>query len=125
MVINRTSGNDMIRPYSRLLAVAVLAAPSLFLAVPAARADEAITIAISKDHKFVPAEITAPAGQRIKITVRNEGTANSEFESSDFHREKVVLAGKEISVFVGPLDPGTYEFFDDFHPETRGHLTVK
>jgi hypothetical protein len=49
----------------------------------------------------------------------------SEFESTDFHREKVVPPGGEISVFVGPLDAGTYEFFDDFHPEDRGHLVVK
>jgi hypothetical protein len=32
---------------------------------------------------------------------------------------------QEIAVFVGPLDPGSYEFFDDFHLETRGHLVVK
>jgi len=100
------------------------AALSGFVALPAARADEAISIVI-KDHKFVPSEATAHAGQKIKITVRNEGTGSSEFESSDFHREKVVLAGNEVVLFVGPLDAGTYEFFDDFHPETRGHLTVK
>jgi hypothetical protein len=28
-------------------------------------------------------------------------------------------------VFVGPLDPGSYEFFDDFHNDTRGHLIAK
>ena len=110
---------------SKFLASAFIGAGLLaFAAAPAARADDALTIVI-KDHKFVPSEVTAHTGQKIKITVRNEGTSNSEFESSDFHREKVVTAGKEIVLFVGPLDAGTYEFFDDFHPETRGHLTVK
>jgi plastocyanin len=95
------------------------------MARPAA-ADDATNIVIAiKDHKFVPSEVTAPAGQRLKITVRNEDNATSEFESSDFHREKVVLAGGEIIVYVGPLDAGSYEFFDDFHPQTRGHLVIK
>jgi hypothetical protein len=41
------------------------------------------------------------------------------------HREKIVTAGGQISVFVGPLDPGTYEFFDDFNQAARGRLVVK
>jgi len=57
--------------------------------------------------------------------VHNDNATPSEFESTQFHREKVVPPGQEITVFVGPLDPGSYEFFDDFHPETRGHLVAK
>ena len=49
----------------------------------------------------------------------------AEFESNSLHREKIVTAGGQIAVFVGPLDPGSYEFFDDFHNSTRGHLVVK
>jgi hypothetical protein len=41
------------------------------------------------------------------------------------HREKIVNAGGEIIQYVGPLDPGSYEFFDDFHGATRGHLVAK
>jgi len=110
---------------SPLRAIVVLAAFGAGLAQPAAGDDEInIPVAI-KDHKFVPSELTAPAGRKFKITVRNEDGATSEFESSDFHREKVVVAGGEIAVYVGPLDAGSYEFFDDFHPQTRGHLVVK
>ena len=29
------------------------------------------------------------------------------------------------SVFVGPLQPGRYEFYDDFHPASRGVLVVR
>ncbi|HEY5208546.1 MAG TPA: cupredoxin domain-containing protein [Stellaceae bacterium] len=94
------------------------------LAPPAWADDHTITITI-KDHQFQPAEVTASAGEKLKIVVRNQGTTTSEFESSDFHREKVVLAGGEIALYVGPLSAGSYEFFDDFHPETRGHLTIK
>jgi hypothetical protein len=94
------------------------------MAVPAIADDGDVVITI-KGGKFEPAEVPAPAGKKLKIVVRNQDTTASEFESSDFHREKVVQPGGEIAVFVGPLDAGSYEFFDDFHPENRGHLLVK
>jgi plastocyanin len=93
-------------------------------APPARADDEPLKITIA-GGKFVPSEVSIPAGKKVKIVVRNQDGTASEFESVQFHREKIVPAGDEISVFVGPLDPGTYEFFDDFHPENRGHLTVK
>ncbi|SPE21342.1 conserved exported hypothetical protein [Burkholderiales bacterium] len=97
---------------------------ALALVGPVHAAELQIVITI-KDHQFAPSEVRAPAGQKLKLIVKNEDATTSEFESVDFHREKVVPSGREITVFVGPLDPGTYEFFDDFHPETRGHLVVK
>lgn len=93
-------------------------------AFPALADDDGIVITISGGH-FVPSEVPVPAGQKLKLIVRNQDSTMSEFESSDFHREKVVAPGGEITVYVGPLDPGSYEFFDDFHPEDRGHLVVK
>jgi plastocyanin len=129
MIVDCISNSAMnIRTLSprRLAIAAVIGAfGCLGTIVPPAWADDpTITITI-KDHRFQPSEVAAPAGQKIKIVVRNESTTTSEFESSDFHREKVVLAGGEIALFVGPLSAGSYEFFDDFHPQTRGHLTVK
>ena len=78
-----------------------------------------------KDGKFMPSELSVPAGQKLTLLVRNEDKSTSEFESTDLHREKIVGAGQQITVFVGPLDPGRYEFFDDFHPNDRGHLVAK
>jgi plastocyanin len=77
------------------------------------------------DDRFVPSELEVPAGQKIELIIKNERSAASEFESSDLRREKVVSGGQQISVYVGPLRAGTYEFFDDFHPQTRGHLIVR
>jgi plastocyanin len=94
------------------------------VAFPALAEDPSVVIAI-KDHRFVPETVEIPAGVKVKLTVRNEGDTTSEFESVQFHREKVVLAGSAVTLFVGPLDSGNYEFFDDFHPDTRGHLVVK
>ncbi len=98
---------------------------SIMLAAFPALADEpTITIAI-KDHQFVPPNVAIPAGVKVKLIVRNDDPTPSEFESTELHREKVVIAGSQITVFVGPLDAGSYEFFDDFHPQTRGHLVAK
>jgi plastocyanin len=94
------------------------------VAAPALGDDPSFSIVL-KDNQFLPGEVQIPAGTKVKLVVRNENTTPSEFESTQFHREKVVAPGQEITVFVGPLDPGSYEFFDDFHPATRGHLVVK
>ncbi|MGC1996058.1 MAG: cupredoxin domain-containing protein [Pseudolabrys sp.] len=39
--------------------------------------------------------------------------------------EKVVTGNGEGIIRIRPLAPGRYEFFDDFHPETRGALVAK
>jgi hypothetical protein len=96
----------------------------LAFAPPALADDPSFSIELKNDQ-FVPSEVQIPTGVKVKLVVRNNNQTASEFESTQFHREKVVPAGQEITVFVGPLDPGSYEFFDDFHPETRGHLVVK
>lgn len=105
--------------------VAWVAALLVFaLAVPAVADNPSFAIAL-KNNQFVPSELQIQAGTKVKLVVRNENSTPSEFESHQFHREKVVPPGQEVTVFVGPLDPGSYEFFDDFHPQTRGHLIVK
>ncbi|HJU15334.1 MAG TPA: cupredoxin domain-containing protein [Stellaceae bacterium] len=101
--------------------------PALFLAVAAfsaAAAAPQVTIAI-KAHQFVPSEVSIPAGTKVELLIHNQDSTPAEFESTELHREKVVTPGGQISVFVGPLAPGRYGFFDDFHPQTRGHLVVK
>lgn len=76
-------------------------------------------------HRFTPAELTVPAGQKFILHVTNKGTAPAEFESSDLRREVVVPAGARVVIYVGPLRPGPYVFFDDFDPQTRGRIVAK
>lgn len=109
------------RARTKALAAGVLA---FGMTLPAYADEPTILIAI-KGGKFVPSEVPAPAGQKLKLVVRNQDTTMSEFESSEFHREKTVPPGGEIVLYVGPLNAGSYEFFDDFHPNNRGHLIVK
>lgn len=114
------------RPFLRAAIGAGLSL-ALFAAAPAlpARADDAPVAIAIQGGKFVPDEVTVPAGRKIRLVIRNRDATMSEFESTDLHREKTVPPGGQITVFVGPLDPGRYEFFDDFHPSDRGHLVVK
>ena len=79
-----------------------------------------------RQHRFEPTELEIPAGKKIALVVKNLDGTPEEFESIELHREKVVAGGSEITVYVGPLKPGRYEFFGDFNPDTaRGHLIAK
>jgi len=89
-----------------------------------ALADEPLLLAI-RDHKFVPERLEVASGQKFRLLVRNEGDSSAEFESFELKREKVVLPGQEITVILGPLGPGEYPIFDDFHQDTKGMLVVK
>jgi hypothetical protein len=92
-----------------------------------AAADEPTRIDLTlKDHKFAPAEPTAPAGKPIVIEVSNLDSTPSEFESKTLRVEKVVPAGGKASVRVRPLKAGRYRFYDDYHEDTtEGFLVVK
>lgn len=90
-----------------------------------ARAEEPVNLSVTmKDQKFEPAELHAPPGKPIAIHVKNLNTIVTEFESSDLHVEKIVPVGSEAVVYVRPLQPGRYNFFDDFHHATQGFLVV-
>ena len=65
-----------------------------------------------------PAIIEVPAGMRFKIEIENEGTEPVEFESAELHLEQVLAGGAKSYLVINGLKPGTYTFFDDFHPDT-------
>ena len=81
---------------------------------------------VIRDHRFVPAEMTVPAGRKIKLTVVNSDASPEEFESYELNREKVVAGKGRIVVFVGPLRPGSYPYFGEFHMDTaKGTLIAE
>jgi hypothetical protein len=87
-------------------------------------AAEAVTLTI-KNHQFVPSEVSVPAGERFRIEVENQDSTPAEFESADLRVEKIVVPGGKITVMAGPLKPGIYKFFDDYHPDTAtGTMTA-
>jgi plastocyanin len=83
--------------------------------VQAQEGDVRITI---REHKFEPAEIKVPAGKKLKLVIDNQDATAEEFESYELNREKVVPPKGQVILFVGPLKPGRYPFFGDFHKET-------
>lgn len=91
-------------------------------ASPAAAAPVSLTL---QAHRFTPATVTVPAGERFRIEITNRGDQPAEFESSDLRAEKIVVPGGTVSVMAGPLRPGTYTFFDDYDPnQAHGTLTA-
>jgi heme/copper-type cytochrome/quinol oxidase subunit 2 len=114
-----------VRPVRTFFAFTLLGT-AVLIASEHANAQQSASVAISvKDHRFQPSQISAPANRPISIKVKNLDTAPMEFESVSLRVEKVIAPGSEGVVNVRALAPGRYEFFDDFHQETRGTLVVE
>jgi hypothetical protein len=111
---------------SRLrIGATLFAATLLALGAARVRADDTVSLSLTlKNHQFDPAEVHAPPGKKIAIHVKNLNDIVSEVESSDLHFEKIVPVGSEVTVYVHPLQPGRYNFYDDFHHATQGYLVV-
>jgi hypothetical protein len=96
----------------------------LSLASASYAGDEANVITL-KDHQFSPAELIIPAGQKVKVIVKNLDSSPIEFESYELNREKIIGPHGQAVVFIGPLKPGTYPYFDDFHLKTKGVIKAQ
>jgi hypothetical protein len=86
----------------------------MLIAAPAFAQDQTFALTI-KDHKFEPAEIEIPANTKVTLKVTNADATPEEFDSSQLHREKVIPAGKDALIVIGPLKPGRYEFVGEYH----------
>ena len=91
---------------------------ALFLAIGAARAADLERLLIIRNHRFEPAELKVPAGQRIKLTVHNQDDSPEEFESHSLNREKIIPGGAKASLYIGPLKPGRYGFVGEYNEAT-------
>jgi RPA family protein len=110
----------------RLVVAALGFGLSAALLAAAAHADGQDYRLVIREHRFVPTELTVPAGQKVKLVVVNEDATPEEFESYELNREKVVPPKGSVVVFVGPLKPGRYEFFGEFNQATaRGWLIAR
>lgn len=106
-----------------LLVLALFA--TFVLGATSASAQEIYTIVI-RDHRMSPAELEVPAGKKIKLLVDNQDPTPEEFESHSLNREKVIPGNSKATIFIGPLKPGSYEFFGEFHEATaQGRIVAK
>lgn len=108
------------RPAARLTrrgAIFALGA-ALFLAAGAGvgRAEDEPVFRIEFNNgKVTPLRLEVPAKTRFKLELHNVGTEPAEFESKELRKEKVLAPGASSTLVIRTLDPGEYDFFDDFH----------
>ena len=109
---------------SRFTLAALCAALCAVLPAPVL-ATEPVEIRLAiQDHKFEPAELKVPAGQKIKLLIENRDASAEEFESLELNREKIVGPNATIIVYIGPLEPGRYPYFGEFHMDTAQGVVV-
>lgn len=97
--------------------------PALMLATltglsPAAHAGAPEFTLEIRQHLFVPDTLTVPAGTKVRLRVINHDPTPEEFESYSLNREKVIMGHQQTIIFIGPLSPGSYDFFGEFNPRT-------
>lgn len=113
-IIIRTNHRDIVMKY--LLYITLL----LPLAAHAADTDRQLADykLVINAHRFVPAELTIPAGVKIKLTVENQDATPEEFDSHPLNREKTIAGHSTATIYIGPLAPGRYPFTGEFHEAT-------
>lgn len=105
----------------RLVPLALLAT----VAISAAAYAEPPTVhLVIKDRAFTVQELTLPADTKVKLVVQNQDSIPAEFESYDLSREVVVPGHSSIVVYIAPLAPGRYNFFNDFNHAAQGWVVV-
>ena len=77
-----------------------------------------------KNHYFIPETIKVPANKKIKLVVYNQDSEIEEFESFDLYREKLIPPNGKIKINIGPLAPGEYKFFGEFHQKTANGTLI-
>jgi hypothetical protein len=105
----------------------LLTAVTLLFAATLATAEDTPTFEITiKGHKFQPDTLEVPANRKVKLIVKNQDPTPEEFESYELNREKVIPGNAQATIFIGPLDPGTYPFFGEFNQATaQGKIIAK
>ena len=90
-------------------------------------ADDMPTILlVMKDGRLFPETLEVPANTKFRLEIRNEGPGATEFESLELRKETVLAPGVTRKLVFAPMKPGSYKFFDEFHPDTaQGRIVAK
>ena len=89
-----------------------------------ARAQQSEIVIVIRNHKFEPAEVRVPANKRLTITVMNDDATAEEFESTPLKVEKIIAGKSKATIRIGPLAPGRYKFFGEFHEATAQGVII-
>jgi len=106
----------------RLFAACITAG---IFAIPGAAFAAGTVVLSIHDNQFEPNQLVLPAGTKLQLVIRNLDALPAEFESTDLSREVIVRGHGEVKIYIGPMDPGTYHFFNDFNHEMQGTIVAK
>jgi len=122
--LSDTDTGMIMKPGARLLAVTAMLAMTF---APLSASAETKSVEIHFEHGTIsPLELSLVAGETVMLVIKNIGQTPVEFESRLLHAEKIIPSGKEVTVELKDPKPGTYDFFDDFHPSAgKGAIVVK
>ncbi len=109
--------------FSQLCCLAVLITGVMAATVEADEGDQ-YHLVFNKNQQFEPAKLDIPPGKRVRLIVENQSDIPAEFESFELNREKIVVPHGQVIIYIGPLDPGTYNYFNDFNRATTGTINV-
>lgn len=87
-------------------------------------AEDSSSVLTMHNQKFNPDKLTVPAGAKVRIVLRNLDSVPDEFESYDLSREVIVPGHSEVVIYIGPLNPGTYEIFNDYNLTMQGSIVA-
>ena len=111
---------------TRRLVLVGLTTMVAFIAVPGhgyAEEDQVFRVEF-KDGVVTPLRLEVPAKRRFTLELHNLGQTPAEFESRELRKEKVLAPGTSSTLVIRTLDPGEYDFFDDFHPDAPPAVLV-
>ncbi len=91
---------------------------------PAALAADADYTLVISGHKFQPAEVTIPAGKKVRFSIENRDDTPEEFDSFALNREKIIAAHSSVTLFIGPLEAGSYPFIGEYHADTAKGVVI-
>jgi hypothetical protein len=99
---------------------------ALLLTSTAAWADMPTFLLVMRDGRLFPEVLEVPALTKFRLEIRNEGPGATEFESLELRKETVLAPGVTRKLVFHPMKPGTYKFFDEFHPDTaQGRIVAR
>jgi hypothetical protein len=98
--------------------------PALLMLATSALAGDGTVSLVIRGHVFIPSEVTIPARTKIAMTIENQDATDEEFESYDLNREQVISPKTKATVLIGPLPPGRYPFFGEFHDKTAHGVLI-
>lgn len=103
-----------------------MAAVAVSLSAMAAQAQEAqYVLHVKQGGGFEPSTLSVPVDTKVKLVIQNDDKVEAEFESYPLNREEKIAPGDKTEIFVGPLQAGSYPFFDDNNEQAKGQIVAQ